>query len=761
MKISIISSICLISLLVFIPQRTVRSCAWSPDEDALGYNFFDQKVMGESSFFPFLFTWHSFYQASDTTESDPVIDEWMTYFNNIPLRDDVEKVIYTIPVGSLSKCASLIEGGKAKLPDSLSSNSCLAYVNTTKDFEFIRYLLFARRCQPNVSWDDYWSTPEFKTDSLQNLSKEATALYQKSTNSFIRLKYAFQLVRLAHYAGKYDDCIILYNSLIEPMKEKSYTRYRALAHKAGAYTSKGLEVKASYYFACVFRYCPAMRIVALDGFSIKDESDFEELFKLCKDDSERATIFAMRSIQPYAKSMDDMKKIYVIDPTSDYNELLLVREVKMFENQFFGTEIASNEKYTNLSSDNTELFYDTAYFNEFKIFVGNVIRENKVKKSELWKLAAGYLAVYSGDFKEAERLLKDLKNIEIRDSRIKKSMILLQIGLDIRKLNTVDETEIERIYQEFKDSKIATEAQPDIYSSYPDNQFRYFLDKLQWLYKKNNNNLKSFLCNSDFETLLWSPDLGIINSLLELMNKKSKKPFETYLSLKAGSKNELLEMKGTLLLASGKQEEAVKIFKSIPTDFLQVYLRFYINANPFAANLHDCLSCDDSIVENSDYVKQHCITKLQFAEKIINLKKLANDKGENAAEINFQLGNAFYNTTYFGNAWMAGSYWRNFSEIGTNENCSEASAYYEKAMLLTQNKELGAKCCFMAAKCEHNKFYVNEKQSSWDLVSLPNNYYSYQTFFKMLKEKYSETGYYKEVIAECSYFRQYLELVHK
>ena len=759
MKISYILSICLISLLVLIPQRVVRSCSFSPDADSYGYNFFNQEVLGNPGLFPFLFTWHYYYGNYETKAPDPVIDEWMPYFKNIPLKEDVSKLIYTVPLGQLLECVNLIAKKKEQMPESLSNNSCLRYVFTTKDIEFLTYLLYARRCQPNVVWEDYWSSPDFKIDSLGNLGKEGARLYKKATNDLIRLKYAFQLVRLSHYAGKNDECISLYDQLIESMPLKSYTRFRALCHKAGAYYNKELFVLASYHYSVVFKNCHPLRTTAWKGFRIKETREFEELIKYCKDKSEQATVYAMRSVQPYAKSLGDMKKIFKLDPSSEYNDLLLVREVKMFENQYLGKEIKNDENSDYQYDDDFNRFFDTTYLSEFRKFVGSAINESKIKKPALWKLAAGFLAVYAGDFAEAQRYVSELKHMEISDEVMKKSIANLQIGLDITKLNTLDENEIERIYKEFQDSKISLNDHPDVYYSYPDNQFRYFLDKLHFIYTNSNDKLKAFLCNSDFETLLWSPDIDMVTNLLEFMNKKGKKPFETFLSMKGGSRNELLEMKGTLLMASGKQEEAVKVFKSIPSDFLKGYMRFYINADPFAGNFRDCLACDDSIMEKIEYVKTHCITKLLFAEKIIKLKKTAKGNGEHAAEANFLLGNAFYNTTYFGTAWMAFAYRRYYSEINLASDCSVASAYYQKTMQLTKNKELAAKCCYMAAKCEHNNYYNREKASSWDLVNMPNSYFYYQSFFHLLKEKYADTEYYKDVIKECSYFREYLALV--
>jgi hypothetical protein len=777
MKISLISSIFLISVLVLIPDRNIISCSFSPDPDAYGYNFFNQEVIGDDYYLPILFTWHSFYRGTYSVTNDALIEEWRSYFKNIPAYDDVKNVVYSIPVNNLIKCSELLNNSGG-LPDSLSANSCMNYIYKTKDKDFLTYMLYARRCEPNVNWTGEWSTPEYNLDSLEILKKIGDDLYNSTSNSFMKLKYAFQMVRLAHYANNADECIRLYDQLIEPMKEKSFTRWRALAHKAGSYYMKDDALSATYFFVEVFKNCPALRTEATIGFDIEDESQFQDILGRCRDDQMKAALYAIRAIQPYSKALEDMKTIYQIDPTIDYNDLLLVREVKMLENVYLRAKIYNYGEYWeydyDLNPEETLFTYDSNYLREFRSFINIVIKENKIRKPALWKLASGYLAVYDADFAFSEKCISDLKNMNVTDNNILKSMKLLQIGMDIRKLHTLDETENERIFQEFQDLTIFEHnftpallkeinltdylnPDPDIYSSYPNNQFRYFLDVLSLIYKKNGNQLKVYLCNSDFESLRMDPNLDLVNGLLDLIDKKGKLPFETYLSTKAGCKNELLEVKGTLLLQADNQKEAIKVFKSIPAEFLQKNFRFYINADPFAGNLNDCLSCDDSIMEKSDFVFLHCLTKLQFAEKILSLKKKANGKGEKAAEANYLLGNAFYNTTDFGSAWMAYAYWRPYGS--GSFDCSKAQSYYEKAILLTKNIELAAKCCFMAAKCEHNSYYKREQKNSWDLIHIPDNYYDYQNFFKLLNEKYTETEYYKEVIKECSYFRQYLTLI--
>ena len=84
-------------------------------------------------------------------------------------------------------------------------------------------------------------------------------------------------------------------------------------------------------------------------------------------------------------------------------------------------------------------------------------------------------------------------------------------------------------------------------------------------------------------------------------------------------------------------------------------------------------------------------------------------------------------------------------------DCSKAEEYYVKALELSNDKEFKAKCCFMAAKAEQNKFFLTR----------PKDYvgdFKSGEYFKMLKTSFANTQYYKEIINECGYYRTYIDM---
>ena len=106
---------------------------------------------------------------------------------------------------------------------------------------------------------------------------------------------------------------------------------------------------------------------------------------------------------------------------------------------------------------------------------------------------------------------------------------------------------------------------------------------------------------------------------------------------------------------------------------------------------------------------------------------------------------------------MATAYYRSGGTIGPNSDCSYALKFYEKAMSVASDKELVAKACFMAAKCEQNMYYISDEPKEEDYwIGIYPNYELYRTNFKKLRDEFNKTGYYNEVINECKYFAYFV-----
>ena len=130
-------------------------------------------------------------------------------------------------------------------------------------------------------------------------------------------------------------------------------------------------------------------------------------------------------------------------------------------------------------------------------------------------------------------------------------------------------------------------------------------------------------------------------------------------------------------------------------------------------------------------------------------------KDKNAKAQNYFLyANGLYNMTYFGNArvvkdcmYFPAYDYNNYDykDKYTTENCDSALYYYQLAFRNAPDKEFAARCTWMSAKCELNNWYSSKEYTS-DQINIEGEYYH------QMKDNYSNTKYYAEVINECGYF---------
>ena len=188
-----------------------------------------------------------------------------------------------------------------------------------------------------------------------------------------------------------------------------------------------------------------------------------------------------------------------------------------------------------------------------------------------------------------------------------------------------------------------------------------------------------------------------------------------------------------------------------------------INFNPFVDMLNDCLECPipgDSLP---------FYNKVEIIERIFELEYKAKADFENGPAYLYELGTAYYNMTYFGHSWQVTDFFRSganwyydkdrvfpdyYMPFGNleNQDCSTAQMYFERAAAASKDAELAAKATFMAAKCEHNTYYVSKNYRSRG-DEIPQIPAEYQRNFQLLKENFSGTTFYQErAIKECKYF---------
>ncbi len=228
-----------------------RSCTYSPYADVWANEFasyhlsFFPAALGYDRYLvPFMFRvnpdaigdW-DFSRRGFTDSvslSDVNLQEWAKFLGGKAGREDIDSVVYQREVRDLERIHAQLAAGRA-IQD---QNKLLRYIGATRNYEILEYIIFAKRCEPYaVYYGDRWDFAE-KIKEIRNpvamkaLIAEGLQKYKKAKAPFLKLRYAYQIVRLADYAGLSRECAQYFDTLVPGHDDGSVYYYEALRHKA-------------------------------------------------------------------------------------------------------------------------------------------------------------------------------------------------------------------------------------------------------------------------------------------------------------------------------------------------------------------------------------------------------------------------------------------------------------------------------------------------------------------------------------------------
>ena len=762
LKKNLLISIGFISFLIVLlfPTKISKGCG-PYDRSFYGYSFLNPKIIDlEAPKAPYFAGFEQIFKrlrpTEDVQQKDNLV-EWSERFCNIPKLVDMQYIIYKASLTQMRRLKTIMRQKNGQLTGQLAGNTFARHLQQNKCEEAVDYLIFAKRCEPHVISKSSWSQTQRDTVAMQFLIKDGRKAFNKIKSHYFRLRYAYQLIRLAHYKKDYLQTLDLYDDLLPKTDNNpSLIEDWINGHKAGALMGLGRNVEAAYLYSKIFQNTPSKRETAYRSFTIKTDEEWQACLRLCQTDEERATLYALRANDPNSLAVEDMEMIYQINPQNEHLELLLVREIQKLEKDLLGTDFNKKKK------DNSR-FHKIPRKQAGKTLLGLlkfvllVGEEQKVNNPDLWEIAEGYLELLGGDYYAAKNTLNNLKG-RIEDEVLAEQLEVLIMVANIDGLEEVN-TEMEDL--------IVSYEKTELFGKYPD--FGKFVkDKLSYLYHDQGFEGKAFLEEHTLKELKYNPQLELIEELIAICNKENRSKLEDEMVLKADGvttiESDLWDLKGTYYLGQMQLEPALEAFRRMPRKDRDDYGLF----NPFREAFVDCVNC--RIIDTAGY------NKTVILEQILEMEYKAKADTDNAAAFYYQIGNALYNMTYFGYEWEVADYFRSgsswyglksgeavFTSIGApfgnheTVNCSLPLYYYDKAFRLTNNLELGARAAFMAAKCQQNQFFTKEG-SDYSVYGnqIPYVTAGYRQYFNILRDYYSESAFYEEVVEECLYFERYV-----
>ena len=699
-------------VFVLVSSFSLRgfACGGDWDLDDGYYSLFMQEIIGDQQYFPFLLTLQSAYYDSNSDSNnklpDENIEEWANYLN-ISYGD----AYYLVFKAKKSDLDALIAG--KKVDDNLLSFATQSFVN--KHIQALKYISYAKylepymryKIDPNSKQKPWWYDENNPEKSVADLDyNKIITVLQKSwnaeTDTEMKLRYGYQLVRFAHYYGNFDDAIQFFNKYVENLNYKPVIYFYALDQKAGAEHGLGNMTQAAGDYFTVFnntrnikanvyssmRFCTGHKN-EYEGMDYAfTESFFDELLKSAKTDDDRNNIYLFLGYQDFNNPLSSMEKIIAASPDAIQAKVLMARAVNHLERTFLATTISqcgdSDSYYQDLRVDLTGCLPNLTdrrlpIINEKKPeykFLEDALKislkqtqNNIVKDKNFWNTTTGYLYFLKKDYRSAKNYLEKVDGndklfgkekdrmkmlIDICEQPVHKSgwawlpvwiKKIFRISDKIIIITPEFENTLFTKYKSVFDSIDLSKMQDQYYSPGATTE-DFVIDILANRYYVQKDFAKSFLLQNNLKALESNPDLDLIAALEDFYHKKNKSPMDNYLAGNTDADTYLAGIKATVYLSQGNFEKALSFFNNaVDTTNVPDLVFGYNRIESFNSPENEVMRAD--YLNEFPFIANH-MNKKQLTEALIQIQKIAEKNDDLAAKANYLLGNFFYNASSTG-----------------------------------------------------------------------------------------------------------------
>lgn len=765
---------CLTLLLAVSFISILKPCAdgyW----DYYDYNslILSQELINQPEYFPYLLDINDRFYKSRSVDSISLkngnILEWSNYLNI-----DYDKAYYLVFKATESEVGELLKGNIPK-------NKRLDFIDKSfikKNKEALNYIYKAKQLEPFMRiWggdDGSWYSYEDSSSDISSVPYTDTTVdlqekWKEAKSKEIKLRYAYQLVRLAHYYKKYDEAVVFFDSLVEPLNYRPEMYYYALSQKAGALRGLGQIIEANHLYLEVFSHSQDLKETAVTSIRFNENIDFENLIASAKTEQEKNDADLLVGFISFSNPLVSASRIIKRSPDAVQAKVLVARAIAQLYFETYGLfRPKKDQRYPILSDESQKNLSPLIHLIEQQA------ESPVVKNKNYWNITLAYLYFVSSQFDKAEIYLSRIAPNE-RGYEKQKNMIASFV--DVAKIPVIDTEAEDRIALQYL-SKSNLDGKDVIISILAN---RYYIQK---------EYAKSFMLQNVLLSLMDNPNMVILNDIESYINVKDKNKmaqflctrFSTGLEDKSISITQLIKyMKGMVYLtANDLQKSKIEFNESgISLDT--------IPSSVFGYNRIECFDCKDNM--EVDYLGEFSyirgeMNEQQLLDVLLKLETEATENTAKAAKANYLLGNFFYNTSltgYYRNFLRfgyAGSYRQQFFDPSTKNDLllgfqylntippysdnttSIADKYLQRAYALASGDEFKARIVFALSKCEQEFNYQklskgfnywsgsHDHKDAWVMISD-------RKYFKEMM-KYKNTKFFEKVQSNCLYFDYYV-----
>lgn len=701
-----------------------RACAGGDDATIEDATTFDAHVLGRPQ------DVRLFYDPAtraigggpcQTCAVEEMRQDWSGYLGSLAKPEEWEAILLRAPLAALDAMIFSLQGkaDKAQKPPALMPArwKTLSPEDRSRLVSALYFVGFARRVEPFSNADpgaSSWGPPVAPSRQpagvAEALLTKGGAALARTTDPFLRQRYAFQLLRLRFYSRPPADLVSFYAEQASALEgPSSALMWRARYYLAGAERKAGHLAEANLWLARIHASSAALASAAASDFQPVEDADWRGALRAAKSPQEKIWLWHLVGLR--SDALVAWQEIERLDPHSEELGLLAVRELNRVE-ATGGQDARALEAAARKTAS-----------------------RGLVPQPWLFSLVAAHAAALRGDLAAVRRDLAkpmpppgdDLGRLVAAQT---KATLALALANALKKRDPKIEEEL-----------AATLAQiPDSFSR-RGTLVERVLRALGTVFNQEKRCAQGAWLEVEACAKSWS-DPAFLEAALGRAHEPPTGLDKLVMSSSRVTAASLETELGVLYTSRGELDKALAHLRGSPAASKR------LGTEPFIMHIRDCHDCD-----HARYGPKATWSVLSLVERMSDLEARQKDPSkagltaEAAAREALLLGHAYYNLSYFGNA-------RVFSDdvhaFASPAWLTQAAHWYKRAFDQAPARELKAEAAFMAAKAELGTLLGPGSEAS-ENADLPIP----AKWFPVVK-KFRDTAYVRDVIRECGNFRIWL-----
>jgi hypothetical protein len=646
----------------------------------------------------------------------------------------------------------------------------------------------AKKVEAFAANPDPWRENKYPDASVDRLIDEATELYASADNTAVRLRIAYQLMRLYGYNEQPAYLEKTWEEKIARVKTNSWIKSAALYERA-------IHTPAPEKYCLlsrVFDQSTFNRSHCLIGFK---DAPLKDILPFAVNEHERTVMYAMRAFRDPGRTLHNIKFIYNREPAYKELAFLLLREINKTEDWLLtskvtGFEPAMYSSFITYDEDITKNYKrDIAYTWELYDFVKRMLAEGKNKDRALLQVYAAHLAFIQGMYADSRQYLDLAARTRSLPANVKTQLLVNDLLLRLETDPSFGKATENKLMQLLltpsrKLGVHSADIMKDQLILYAGRKLIRHGQRAKGLLllgktRRALGELSISTYKTVYEVMWETATAADYDAMLHILNRKQPSSFEKIVtkgllrspwSYQEWSSdmdsvgwnwNKLVDLKAGWYIRQDSLGKALTILKQLPASLWKEYpYDPYLSGDPFCVNIY---------YPHRVGPTEAAYTKPQVIEKMILLKKMAATDTKNAPLYYYKLANAYYNFTWHGKFWLISKPWSSGSDFSSYSDdltvsrfndayygCERAKEYYVRALQQTTDKKLASLCALMANLCEQNfQEYRALSVFGKSAGKVPDPYP------QLLKQKGFGGDFYNELIEECATYNSFINELNR